>query len=1498
MENKLQNSYYAFISYSRKDIKDAKWIHSSLEKFHIPAKLSRPADAEPIPKLLRCFRDINDLDVMPESFVKGIENALASSNYLVVVASPNSAQSTADGNHYVDWEIQKFIELHGLEYAKSHILPVIIAGEISQNTKETECLPPSLYKLGDDFLTHNFPILDYGDENVLTKDAKNDFILKILAFLLQVKYSVLNDRYQKAQRKRRNFILGTAISLVAFFAVISVYAALGWRSANKNLAFSHYTQANNLLENGETSYALAYYKRSLQLDENPVVRDKVYNLITNGSWLVEKDSVTEMPKDKIDYLEKKEIADKLNVTDWYGFKKTSDRKNGLLETISDDGKFAVVFKDDETFQIIDVESKKVLFQDSPKNGYVWKTGNSIVSSLDCQFFTNNALFAYKQVLASEDNEAGFIIKILNLTDMSVSVVKENGMLSRWTISSDGQFLVYSSRISNSSSELTVYDIPEQKNMWTRREEYPRSEIVFSPDNVHFATTGSILFNDSSSKSVCINNAFHETEQVIMNVNGVVENLQFSNDGRKIAVATNRNSLYLFAVRDGSEIVNNRLFDERIYSTKFTSDDNNIQVKFENSGTKEFAIKANKISFDMLKSPLYSGVILDSILLKNSYICNVVGNATEGRFLEARNIHDKKDYFITPFNDDVKSSGSGVWKIKKSPSEKFIFVYDSVHKQNCVEIYSVNFADKKYLSYQKRINLPCFVEDISVISDKYAVVICDKQQTDNLYFVDFSGAEATIKLLPLSNCLSFGLMGNNLYAVCAISDKENGLKNYALKKLDFKTLSEKWAVPLEKVVVYPNQCKNLCIDKNENVYVVSNLKELSVFTKSGKLLKQIQTLVNISYLALSNDSSYLAIGTDSTSVWGTGHINEVEVWRLKGNALIFKTKYDADKPVSISKIAFSGDASLIHFSGEYQTGGGFYDVWDISSSTKFESSFEIEMPNVFGFDNIHTGEKLLYTSKGTIIRYFFDDSKETMSELKKNDVYQLIGGWTLNKDDVPQMTKNSSKSNGIISSWLTADSKENRTVHPKSEMLLKEILDMLNSKANRNTILDIQSDNSLALDSYCFDALSSVAEKNYKKRFHINSWNDELRRDNEWDVQESNNFWQIALKDEEAMKLYKFHIDNYVQKVPNSAKALYRLQGYYLRTGDEKTAAEIYKKMLREYPEGTFVRLLELNDSELSLEKKKGIFEIMLKDGKAYSFSELKDMFDWYKDYLAMDSSFEEIKDVVDWFIKSFKTLLVEDFVGNYADKFNGIFTDICLMTQYHDKGFDYWLDCVDFLYEGLSDSDKILLRLEEQKQIVSIMNAVAKKENCSMAESMRNIDFASADMDFVSKNLSLLGNLYMYYSMKKYPEKNALLDLLLKIDSLLSYEAYSSAILTDIRIYKKLGNPSVCSKEDIQKASAAALNLMLARLQNGQTAGIKFKSIVSGGQAERIGLNKGDTLLFYDNYPLSDSTKDFFIYDLHTSERFGDKSQVEITIMRDGKILRILAKEGLLGIQF
>ena len=298
----MENKYYAFISYSRKDIQDAKWIHSSLEKFHIPTKLPRPADAEPIPKPLRCFRDINDLDVMPESFVKGIENALESSKYLVVVCSPNSAKSNADGNHYVDWEIKKYIEIHGIDYAKNHILPVIIDGEISNNTKENECLPPSLYSFGDDFLQHNFPILNYGEDKILSKESKNDFILKILSFLLQVQYSVLNDRYLKEQKRKRNIFLGAAISLSVIFALISVYAGFGWKNASKNLAFVYYTQANSLMETNDVSKALAYYNKSLQLDKNPVVQKEVYNLVTNASWLVEKDSLTLLPQKEPEYF--------------------------------------------------------------------------------------------------------------------------------------------------------------------------------------------------------------------------------------------------------------------------------------------------------------------------------------------------------------------------------------------------------------------------------------------------------------------------------------------------------------------------------------------------------------------------------------------------------------------------------------------------------------------------------------------------------------------------------------------------------------------------------------------------------------------------------------------------------------------------------------------------------------------------------------------------------------------------------------------------------------------------------------------------------------------------------------------------------------------------------------------------------------------------------------------------------------------------------------------
>lgn len=1497
--------YYAFISYSRKDIKDAKWIHSSLEKFHIPTKLPRAADAEPVPKPLRCFRDINDLDVMPESFIKGIESALGFSKYLVVVCSPNSAQSTADGNHYVDWEIQKFIEVHGAEYAKNHILPVIIDGKITHNTAENECLPPTLYKLGDDFLEHNFPILDYGDENTITKNAKNDFILKILAFLLQVKYSILNDRYQKAQRKRRHIVLGTAVALIAVFAVISVYALFGWRKARESLALSYYRQAHNLLESNDVSRALAYYNRSLKLDANPVVQDEVYSLITNGSWLVEKETVTELSKK--DFSEK-EICEKLSVRDVHNFYKIQGTKNGVLQKLSDDGRYAAILKPDNSFELIDVETETLLLQDYEKDGYVWRNGNTIGATLKCCFSGNNNIFAYEQEQKRESGslEIGFVIKIFNLSTKTVSEIQRSNMLSHWAISPDGQFLVYSARIANDISELSVYDIQKKQTRWTRREEFPRTEIVFSPDNIHFATTGDLIFGDSSANKVQIHNCFHEYENIAASVKGSVEKIQFSNDGRRIAVSTSKNELNVLKTRDGSQLVKPRLLSNKILSLNFTDNDNSIRVGFKDAKPKEYEIRVNSMNFSILQTSLYAGNIRDTVLLNKNYVCNLCGNAIDGLFLEVRNLNDKNDFFLTKLNNDIQELGAQYF-IKKSPLENTLFIGsgESTSKKDKggVEIYSVNLKDKDYLSYKYQVEFPYPVTDIQPVSDKYAVVFSKKTYKDteqnNLYLLDLSGDVPLVKEYNTGLCFAYTLnTKNELFTVNKNSDGE-----CMLKKWDALNMKEKWSTVFETRKYFSDAIVR--VDSNGKSYVASNQEKILAFDKKGRALREIEPENRITMLELSKDGSLMIIGTNPFIIGSD--ICDIEVRDTKTGEVRFKTDYEAETPVSITNAAFSEKADILHLAGCYRKEGnpGFYDVWDVNSQIKFDTSFSVEVDKIFDFDLLPDGTSLLYTSEGIVDKNAFTTDKEILPEMEEDSLYQLIGAWMLNKHDVPQAFEFETelKERGRVGNWLLA-SAATRTINPQSEKTIEsELEDNSKRQTSREIVLDIQADNADALDSYYFDVIKSVVEKNFKKNKSINSWQEQLEIDNTWELNYSNNFWNMVLADEEALKLYKFHIDNYLSKVPDSPEPLNKLWMYYKRLGDAEQAKKIYDRMVKKYSDTVYIKLRLLNDNkELSLEEKKSIFRDMMRrndNNAVYSFDELKDMLNYYKNNLALDSSFDEIKETVGWFLEGFKMYLLQD-TSKYANKFSSILYDIGNMVQFHKGGFGFYLQCIDYLYEGVSETVKILLRLEPQKQAVSMMNSIVNNDNEYIQNLIGDTDFTDVSFEQIVKNPSLIENGYMYYAQTDNPKKDILLGKMLDVDRMFSYEHFSSMILTDLRIYKKLGKTNILSDDDSQKVFSLALELMLKRLRNGNSAGIEIQEIISDGQAEKAGLKKGDILLFYDNYPLSTETGiyNFFIYDLHTSEQQKNNGQVEIIALRGGKMLRFVVQEGLLGIQF
>lgn len=112
--------YWAFISYSHKDEKWARWLQKRLERVRIPSDL-----APKVPGLLNprrispIFRDTDELGASSD-LTSSIKHSLSESYYLIVICSPDAARS-----QWVNAEIEYFIELG----RKQRILLVVVAGE-------------------------------------------------------------------------------------------------------------------------------------------------------------------------------------------------------------------------------------------------------------------------------------------------------------------------------------------------------------------------------------------------------------------------------------------------------------------------------------------------------------------------------------------------------------------------------------------------------------------------------------------------------------------------------------------------------------------------------------------------------------------------------------------------------------------------------------------------------------------------------------------------------------------------------------------------------------------------------------------------------------------------------------------------------------------------------------------------------------------------------------------------------------------------------------------------------------------------------------------------------------------------------------------------------------------------------------------------------------------------------------------------------------------------
>ncbi|KXI30693.1 tetratricopeptide repeat protein [Paraglaciecola hydrolytica] len=286
-----QTNYRAFISYSHSDKTVARWLHTELERYRLPAKfIGNSTSLGPVPKELRpIFRDQDEL---PASGNLGAElqNALARSLFLIVICSPSSARSK-----WVNEEIRQFKLLHGAD----KVLALIIDGtpNATPDKSEQECFAPALkFKVaagGELTTTPSEPIAADLRSNA---DGKRLAKLKLISGLTGLR---LDDLVQRdAARRMRTLVQISIVSLLAaVFAVGLAFYANDRRleaDAQRTIAeqesataravsdflVNSFASANSAQDNPNTITARTILDRgalkiSTELQEQPLVQSRL-----------------------------------------------------------------------------------------------------------------------------------------------------------------------------------------------------------------------------------------------------------------------------------------------------------------------------------------------------------------------------------------------------------------------------------------------------------------------------------------------------------------------------------------------------------------------------------------------------------------------------------------------------------------------------------------------------------------------------------------------------------------------------------------------------------------------------------------------------------------------------------------------------------------------------------------------------------------------------------------------------------------------------------------------------------------------------------------------------------------------------------------------------------------------------------------------------------------------------------------------------------------------
>ncbi len=234
--------YWAFISYSHRDVAVAAALQRAIETYVVPRRfVGRATPVGKIPQHLRpVFRDRVDLQAGAD-LKATVREALAQSRYLVVVCSPDAVRSP-----WVHREIVEFKKLHG----EGRVLALIASGEPFASgvagREQEECFPePLRFALLPDGTPRGEAREPLAADLRPEGDGRRLATLKLVAGILGGGIGVDELVRRDQQRRVRRLAAVSALSVVAM-AVMAVLTVLALRARTE--AREQQARAEDLIE--------------------------------------------------------------------------------------------------------------------------------------------------------------------------------------------------------------------------------------------------------------------------------------------------------------------------------------------------------------------------------------------------------------------------------------------------------------------------------------------------------------------------------------------------------------------------------------------------------------------------------------------------------------------------------------------------------------------------------------------------------------------------------------------------------------------------------------------------------------------------------------------------------------------------------------------------------------------------------------------------------------------------------------------------------------------------------------------------------------------------------------------------------------------------------------------------------------------------------------------------------------------------------------------------